>query len=352
VGPCQIFPPTFEYNKPITNYSVDPLNNCYLNRIISNAPTPYIRLDMGVNNSGYGIPWGSGPPSMIGLDLSNGYDEQSDCYNTSNPTQLLRPCCTAYGNCLETWRAPYNNMIEGQDSYVPNPPSGDRHSLYVDTTNCLLYETFATAREGGNKWQVGSSAVFDLNDGNFPQRPAGWTSADAAGLPIFPGLMRIEEFNAGAVNHALRFTAEKAQMAYVSPAAHLGTTSDPYDLPYGIRLRLKASFDITPYTPQAQILLTTLKTYGMFFADQGTGFYIQGTANNGWTDQFFGEINQAYYNMRVHIDNFEVVKMPTSVFYGYTVTPPTCNQVLTSTASSPASMPTSALLEQAKEVLP
>jgi hypothetical protein len=158
----------------------------------------------------------------------------------------------------------------------------DRHALLLDKSACKLYELFALRRSGGT-WTAGSGAVFDLRSNAL--RPAGWTSADAAGLPIFPGLARYDEVARGVIDHALRFTAARTRRAYVYPARHDASSSDDPSLPpMGLRVRLKASVDISGFPRQARIVLQALKTYGMILADNGSPWYISGAPNSHWSN--------------------------------------------------------------------
>jgi hypothetical protein len=158
----------------------------------------------------------------------------------------------------------------------------DRHALLLDKSACKLYELFALRRSGGT-WTAGSGAVFDLRSNAL--RPAGWTSADAAGLPIFPGLARYDEVARGVIDHALRFTAARTRRAYVYPARHDASSSDDPSLPpMGLRVRLKASVDISGFPRQARIVLQALKTYGMILADNGSPWYISGAPNSRWSN--------------------------------------------------------------------
>jgi len=168
--------------------------------------------------------------------------------------------------------------IEGD----PRPDGGDRHALIIDRDTCTLYELYALRRSGG-AWQAGSGAVWNLRSNAL--RPAGWTSADAAGLPILPGLARYDEVAAGAIDHALRFTAPQTRAAYIYPARHFASNSnDPALPPMGLRVRLKASYDISGFPPQARVVLEALKRYGMILADNGSPWYITGTPDSRWSN--------------------------------------------------------------------
>ena len=180
---------------------------------------------------------------------------------------------------------------------------GDRHVIVVDRDHRRLYELYgAYPANGGASWRAGSGAVFDLATGK--PRPAGWTSADAAGLPIFPGLVRYDEVSAGHIDHALRFTVARTRKAYVAPARHFASSStDPNLPPMGMRVRLKASFDISGYPAQARVILQALKTYGMIVADNGSNWYLSGAPDTRWNDDRLGTLKQ------VPGSAFEVVAM-------------------------------------------
>jgi hypothetical protein len=160
--------------------------------------------------------------------------------------------------------------------------SGDRHALLIDKDACKLYELYALYPKGGG-WTAGSGAIWNLRSNAL--RPAGWTSADAAGLPIFPGLARYDEVARGVINHALRFTAARTRRQYVYPARHYASSSDDPALPpMGLRVRLKASVDISSFPKQSRIVLQALKTYGMLLADNGSNWYISGAPNPRWSN--------------------------------------------------------------------
>ncbi len=160
---------------------------------------------------------------------------------------------------------------------------GDRHALLLDRDACKLYELYALYPKTGGGWKAGSGAIWNLRTNAV--RPAGWTSADAAGLPIFPGLARYDEVARGTIDHALRFTASRTRRAYVYPARHYASSSDDPSLPrMGERVRLKAGVDISGYPRQARIVLQALKTYGMILADNGSNWYISGAPDPHWSN--------------------------------------------------------------------
>jgi len=178
--------------------------------------------------------------------------------------------------------------------------SGDRHAILVDKSACRLHELFALYPTASGGWKAGSGATWDLRSNHV--RPAGWTSADAAGLPIFPGLARYDEVARGVIDHALRFTAERTRRAYVYPARHYASSSsDPSLPPMGLRVRLKASVDISGFPRQTRIVLQALKTYGMILADNGSNWYISGAPDPRWSNDALHTIG------RITGSDFEVV---------------------------------------------
>ena len=194
---------------------------------------------------------------------------------------------------------PPNAPIEGG----PNA-KGDRHVLVIERDTWKLYETFSSfPQDGGKSWKAGSGAVFDLNSNKL--RPAGWTSADAAGLPIFTGLVRYDEvMEQKAILHALRFTVVKSRRAYVPPATHFASrNADPNLPPMGMRVRLKAGVDISKFPPLAQVILTALKRYGMIVADNGGDWFLSGAPDPRWNDEEIATLK------RIKGRDFEVVKM-------------------------------------------
>jgi hypothetical protein len=161
--------------------------------------------------------------------------------------------------------------------------TGDRHVLAIDRGNCKLYEFFAAYPQKNGSWQAGSGAVWNLNSNAL--RPATWTSADAAGLPILPGLVTYDEVASGVINHALRLTVDHTQAAFIWPARHFASSnSNPNLPPMGLRLRLKASVNISSFSRINQIILTALKHYGLFVADNGTSWHLSGTPDSRWSN--------------------------------------------------------------------
>jgi hypothetical protein len=193
---------------------------------------------------------------------------------------------------------PYDALIEG----YPAPGSGDRHVLVLDRHGCWLYELYNSHRLTAPEWSADSAAIWDLTANE--QRPYTWTSADAAGLPIFPGLARYDEVAAGAINHALRFTVPVTRQAFTPPASHWASSNTNADAPpMGMRLRLKAGFDISRFSPANQVILTALKKYGMILADNGSAIYISGAPDSRWSNDDLGNLKT------IAASNFEVVLM-------------------------------------------
>jgi hypothetical protein len=192
---------------------------------------------------------------------------------------------------------PVTAPIEG----YPNPGTGDRHVLVFDNSNCFLYE-LSSAYVSGNSWDAGSGAVWDLLSNE--QRPYTWTSADAAGLPIFPGLTRYDEVAAGKISHALRFTLQQSRAAFILPASHwAANSSNSNAAPMGMRMRLKASFDVSGYSTANQVILKALKKYGMIMADNGSNLYLSGAPDDRWDNNDLHALGQ------VSASNFEVLQM-------------------------------------------
>jgi uncharacterized repeat protein (TIGR01451 family) len=250
---CPTFPADNVWNASVARLPVDPRSNAY---IASIGATTGVHPDFG---SGA---WDGGP---MGIP-----------YNTVSGNPPKVPITFDYAD--ESDPGPYP---------IPYPPileyGSDHHLLVVNQDDCKLYETWDTRQASTGSWQAGSGAIFDLRSNAL--RPSGWTSADAAGLPVFPGLARCEEMEAGAIHHALRFTAQRTQKKFIWPARHYASSiTDPNVPPMGQRFRLKAGFDISTYSPQTQIILTALKTYGMFLADNGSNWYLSGAPGACWDD--------------------------------------------------------------------
>ena len=224
--------------------------------------------------------------SSVGLHPDFGSGEYNGSYmgipyTVVNSSQSLVPITyTAYGDESDPgpMPVPLTAPIEG----YPNPGTGDRHVLVLDNVNCFLYELYSSYPQTAS-WDAGSGAVWDLLADE--QRPYTWTSADAAGLPIFPGLVRYDEVAAGAINHAIRFTLQNSSAGFTPPASHwASTTSNANALPMGARLRLKAAFNVSSYSATNQVILNAMKEYGLIMADNGSSMYISGAPDDRWSN--------------------------------------------------------------------
>jgi hypothetical protein len=175
------------------------------------------------------------------------------------------------------------------------------HVLVLDTGTCTLYETWSSSQNGSG-WSCGSGAKFDLRSNGL--RHDGWTSADAAGLPILPGLVRLAEVQAGAIQHALRFTVSSTQQAYIHPATHAAGSADTSLPPMGLRVRLKASFDLSPFSGPAKVVLLAMQQYGLILADNGGNWFVSGDSDDGWSS-LMDAMLKAF--SQVHGSDFEAV---------------------------------------------
>jgi hypothetical protein len=276
LGELQIFPSDSPWTTDISKEDVDPNSNTLITGIGNET---HLHPDFGTVWDGepIGIPF-----NLVGKD------------------QALVPITFKYST--ESDPGPY-----------PIPPTAlieagsDRHILVIDTVNKKLYELFNAVKNQNNSWNAGSGAIYDLTSNAL--RHDFWTSADAAGLPIFPGLVRYEEVvEKGVINHALRFTVANTRNSFIHPATH--GASDSYSTnypPMGTRLRLKANFDITGFSAHVQVILKALKKYGMFVADNGSNWYISGAPDSRWDDDELGQLKT------IAGKNFEVVKMGTVI---------------------------------------
>lgn len=196
----------------------------------------------------------------------------------------------------------------GSDTLIEG--GSDRHALVVDSSTCTLYELYAL-RGSGSAWTAGSGAIWSLRSNKL--RPAGWTSADAAGLAILPGLLRTDEVKAGAVTHAIRFTVEQTDTSYLWPARHqAGDRSDPNLPPMGARFRLKAGIDVSRYRADTQVVLRAMQHYGLILADNGSNWYFTGAASNDWPDAFLDELKSIPASWFEAVDESSLMADPNS----------------------------------------
>ena len=260
---CPVFPADNWWNKDISGAAVDPKSATYVATI---GAATSLHPDFGTQ---YGIPSVKVGASVVKSTVLFDYASESD---------------------VGPYPIPANPPIES---------GSDAHILMFHTGECKLYELYAASKTG-NQWHAGSGAIWDLTKSST--RPKGWTSADAAGLPIYPGLVRYEEVAAGIIKHALRFTVPNTQHGYVAPASHYASSSfDASRPPMGVRFRLKASFNISGYPAPMKVILTALKTYGMFLADNGGAWYLTGTPSPSWDDNAINTLKQ------VHGSDFEAI---------------------------------------------
>ncbi len=275
LAPLRLFPADNPWNQPVDTAQVDPNSDAIVAAIGSGKA---LHPDFGASYNGgpFGIPYvvvGGGQARAV---VSFDYADESD----PGPYPI-----------------PATAPIEGGSGSL-----GDRHVLIVDRGASKLYELYGAYPQPDGSWHAGSGAIFDLNSNAL--RPAGWTSADAAGLPILPGLARYDEVAAGIIPHALRFTVVRTRRAYLPPARHWASSDvSVVRPPMGMRVRLKAGYDISAFPASARVVLTALKKYGMMVADNGSDWFVSGVADSRWND---GEINTL---KQLRGSDFEVVRM-------------------------------------------
>ena len=280
VDTVQLFPANNSWNQDISAAPVDP----YSKQIIAQLGTSHLKADFGSglwDGAPIGIPYdvvcGSQPKVKVTF-RPNAYDGNYGSESDPGPYPI-----------------PLNAPIEGNGQ-------GDSHVIVIDKDNKVLYELYNASLNNG-KWEASSGAIFNLKSNAL--RPAGWTSADAAGLPIFPGLVRFDEIAARVIKHPIRFTLSSGnvQPAYISPARHsVNSSGGQYALPFGAKLRLKAGFVISKYPWRLQVILTAMKKYGIILADIGSNMYISGVPDSRWNNDELQQLST------VTAADFEVVK--------------------------------------------
>jgi len=264
---CPVFPTSNVWNRPVDALPVRADSDLLVASIGLNR---YLHPDFSsIKGGNYGIPYNVVGSGAVKKNVKFTWPAESD-------------------------RGPYP---------IPKRPKiengSDRHILIVDRDACRLYELY-DARKTSSGWRAGSGAIWDMTSNAL--RPEGWTSADAAGLPILPGLARYGEVAAGEIRHALRFTAPNTRRAYIYPARHFASDSnDPALPPMGLRVRLKASVDISRFGPQARVVVRALQVYGMILADNGSPWYVTGAPHKRWDDDDLHDLHQ------ITGDDFEVV---------------------------------------------
>ncbi len=249
VGGCPIFPADNSWNREISDRPVHTMSTTWVAAV--NATRTTLHPDTG-SNSDYGIPY-----VVVGPEQPRVPVRYTDYGDESDPGPFPIPA-----------EAP----VEG---------GSDRHVLVVQSGSCELFELF-DAHRTATGWDAASGARYDLRSNTL--RPEGWTSADAAGLPILPGLLRYDEVASGEIRHALRFTVSRTQRAYIPPARHVAGASNPALPPMGARFRLRADVDLSPFSGHARVILTALQRYGMIVADNGSSWFISGASDRRWND--------------------------------------------------------------------
>ena len=258
IGGCPLFPSDNIWNTPIDTLPVDAHSADYIASIGTDVA---LHADFGAalwEGAPIGIPYNLVDGSQPAVTVRFDYDDESD----PGPYPI-----------------PPNALIEGGAH-----GDGDRHVLVVDTSTCRLYELYDAWPQPDGSWEADSGAVYDLRSNAL--RPAGWTSADAAGLPILPGLVRYEEVAAGEIRHAIRFTAPLTRHDFVWPARHFASDwQDSAYPPMGQRFRLRADFDISGFSPETQVILRAMQVYGLILADNGSPWFISGVPDSRWDDE-------------------------------------------------------------------
>jgi hypothetical protein len=287
---CPVFPADNIWNTPVADLPLDPNSTAFINTI---GATRGLHPDFGSgtwNGGPIGIPYSVVDASQPDVTVSFDYADESD----PGP-----------------YPVPANALIEGGSQ-----SSGDRHVLVLDRGNCILYELFSAYPQQDGSWQAGSGAVFDLHSNGL--RPSGWTSADAAGLPILPGLVRYDEAAAGEIRHALRFTAPQTRNEYVWPARHQASSLTGAEIPpMGQRFRLKANFDISRFSAPVRVILQAMKTYGLILADNGSAWFISGVPDSRWdNDMLVSELAQVKGSDFEAVDGSSLMVDPASGLAG------------------------------------
>lgn len=284
VGGCGVFTAGDDWNKDISG---EPVDAAWTTKVQNLVGSKNLHPDYG--NSGteqYGIPINTVPQGQAAVPII--FDDWPD---ESDPGPYPFP-------------GPGTVKIEGGTA---TNCSGDCHVIVVQQGTCMLYEGFACHHESDG-WHCANGAKWDLTKASYGQRPKGWTSADAAGLAIMPGLIRYDEAKAGAINHAIRFTLHCSTNKFVAPATHQAVPKSCQGMadtpPMGLRVRLKADFDISGFSGAPKAVLTAMKKYGMILADNGSDFFFQGESHPGWSDADVEPLKQ------VPVSAFEVVTPP------------------------------------------
>ena len=297
---CPVFPRDNVWNAKVDTLPVHPRSAAWVANVRAggDGATRPFHMDFGSGlypdladdpdtAAPIGIPWVTVPGSQPKISVTfTDYGDESD--SAVGVPAVESPPGTFKGN----YPIPSGAPIEGEGPQTPANAGGDRHVLVIDTTNCILYETGNNYRPGvlAPGWAASGGAIWDLRSNAM--RPSTWTSADAAGLPIFPGLARYEEVAAGVIEHALRFTADRTQGTFIWPARHEASSiTNPDVAPMGARFRLKASKNIAGFSPQARVIAQAMKTYGIILADNGSSWYVSGAPHPSWDNDVLHELD-------------------------------------------------------------
>lgn len=268
IGSCPLLPESHSLNQDVSGFPVDPRSDAYVRNIGVGARVhpDFGAADLGQGPGGFGIPYRIVPESQPLVRTQFGdYADESD---------------------PGSYPIPLDTPVEG------GPDSdGDRHVLVVREGECKLYE-LGNAYPRDGFWEASGGAIWDLGTGLRPPHvQPGWTSVDAAGLPVLPGLVRYDEVAAGEIRHAVRFTVQRTQRAYIAPASHWASSiTDPDVAPMGLRLRMKASYDLSKFKGQSLVIATALKRYGMIVADNGSNWFISGAPDTRWNDDDLSQL--------------------------------------------------------------
>jgi hypothetical protein len=293
IGACAMFPSSFIFNTPIDSLPVDPNSAAYIGSIGSNN----LHLDLGTQTDQqasdfYGIPYNVVHGASLTWTNVHFYSsdpalnwnatDESDCADSSHA--VVSPCTIG----TPMMPIPTSPTVEGGINMAADEkPYGDHHILILDVDACRLWETYHSYSPAAGTWNIYGSSTWDLKSSAL--RPAGWTSSDAAGFPIMPLLLRADEASTGTISHALRFTVNTSRQSYVWPARHeAGSTTSSFTIP-------------DTYNVQSKAILTAMKKYGMYIADNGSDWYVQGDPSASWMDSTFSEVQS------VSGDNFEAV---------------------------------------------
>jgi hypothetical protein len=295
VAGCTIFPPDNPWNRDVSS---DPIDQAAMTTIMPNMhPGTSLHPDWGSFTEQYGIP----------ITTGTGATPVPMTWTTSYGKTESDPLACPGGGGTFCYPIPFTAKIEGGPSAAT---SSDRHVLFLDTqgapSHCTLYELYNAQNPPSSPsgWTASNGAIFHLDSNNL--RTDGWTSADAAGLPILPGLVRADEVKAGAINHALRFTMNNTYNGYIHPATHAAGLSSSAMPPMGMRMRMKASVDSSRFSGPALVIVTAMKKYGLLLADNGSNWYISGETNDFWTSDVMGTLVPQLG--LVHGGDFEIVQ--------------------------------------------